>query len=248
MFGLLILVVSIGFADSLNPSTIAPAIYLATTEDARVGLLSFTVGVFGVYLLGGLLIILGPGQLLLSAVPHPDPQVKHVIELAVGAVALVAAAVLWTRRESVQERVPDARRTGPRSAFFLGAGITAVELPTAFPYFGAIAAIVASGYVLPYQLLLLAIFNVVFVAPLVAIIAVRRFGGERAKRQLMRFGDWLHEWSSALIAVLVALVGVIAITIGTLGLAHGGRQSRHIPGRPFVMSGAPAGRAGGRWR
>jgi cytochrome c biogenesis protein CcdA len=235
VFGLLVLVVSIGFADSLNPTTIAPAVYLATTERAQVGLVTFTIGVFSVYLLGGLLITLGPGQLLLAALPHPDPHIKHEIELAVGSLALVVAAILWITRSRVQARVPDSRHTGPRSAFFLGAGISAVELPTAFPYFGAIAAIVGSGYVLPYQLLLLVIFNVVFVAPLVAIIFVRRIGGERAKDLLTRFGDWLHKWSSALIAGLIALVGVIAITIGALGLARGTPHTHHVPGTPFVM-------------
>ena len=52
-------------ADSLNPTTIAPALYLASGEHARTRVLEFTLAVFGVYLIGGLIIALGPGGLLL---------------------------------------------------------------------------------------------------------------------------------------------------------------------------------------
>ena len=47
------IVISIGLADSLNPTTIAPALYLATGERARGRVAEFTAGVFAVYFLGG---------------------------------------------------------------------------------------------------------------------------------------------------------------------------------------------------
>ena len=78
MLRLIGLVISIGIADSLNPTTIAPALYLATAEHARGRVIEFTPGVFGVYLVGGLIIALGPGQLLLAAGPpsRPAPQLR----------------------------------------------------------------------------------------------------------------------------------------------------------------------------
>src|SRR3954468_8654034 len=82
---LVILVGSIGLADSLNPGTIGPALFLATTARPRVQVAAFAAGVFGVNLAGGALIALGPGQLLLSVLPRPNPTAKHVIEIAVGA-------------------------------------------------------------------------------------------------------------------------------------------------------------------
>ena len=48
MLRLIGLVISIGIADSLNPTTIAPALYLATAEHARGRLIQFTAGVFAV--------------------------------------------------------------------------------------------------------------------------------------------------------------------------------------------------------
>ena len=49
---LMLVVASIGLADSINPSTIVPALWIASTP--RAHLLSFTIGVFAVYLAGGL--------------------------------------------------------------------------------------------------------------------------------------------------------------------------------------------------
>src|SRR5947209_2925362 len=71
MFRLLGLVISVGLADSLNPSTIGPALYLATGRQGRRQVVQFTVGVVLVYFIGGALVTLGPGRLLLSLLPHP---------------------------------------------------------------------------------------------------------------------------------------------------------------------------------
>ncbi len=53
MLRLIGLVVSIGIADSVNPTTIGPALYLSTSEGARMKVIEFTGAVFAVYLLGG---------------------------------------------------------------------------------------------------------------------------------------------------------------------------------------------------
>ena len=89
MLDLVAIVVSIALVDSLNPSTVGPALYLATAKDARGGLARFTAGVFGVSLIGGLALALGPGELILSAVPHPSAAAKHSIELGLGVAALL---------------------------------------------------------------------------------------------------------------------------------------------------------------
>jgi len=85
MLRLIGLMISIGFADSLNPTTIAPALYLATNEKSpRNQVAEFTIGVFAVYLVGGLAIALGPGQLLLALVPHPSKHLGYVLEIVAG--------------------------------------------------------------------------------------------------------------------------------------------------------------------
>jgi hypothetical protein len=88
------IVVSIGLADSLNPSTVGPALYLAAGERPRWDVLRFTGSVAAVSLLAGLVLTIGPGQLLLALVPHPSATVHHVAETVAGAVMLIASALL----------------------------------------------------------------------------------------------------------------------------------------------------------
>jgi hypothetical protein len=94
--------------------------------------LAFTLAVFVVYLAGGLAIVLGLGQLALAAIPHPSPQARHIIEIAIGSVMLGAAALLWLRRRRLSDRRWSTASTRLRSSAILGATLTIVELPTAF--------------------------------------------------------------------------------------------------------------------
>ncbi len=72
MVHLLSLVLLIGVIDSLNPATVAPALYLAGGHSPHRGLLGFIAGVFTVNLAGGILLALGPGQAILALAPHPS--------------------------------------------------------------------------------------------------------------------------------------------------------------------------------
>lgn len=223
MLRLIGLAISIGIADSLNPTTIAPALYLATAERARGKVIEFTVGVFAVYLIGGLAIALGPGELLLSLIPHPGHHLSYILEIVAGVAMLTAAGFLWSYRDRLRTRemITENRRES-RSSALLGATITAVELPTAFPYFAAIAAIVGSQQPIVNQIVVLVIFNVCFVAPLLGMIAVLTFAGPDAYAMLARWRQWLEAHWPVVLAVLALLAGLFVTLLGVTGIA-----SRH---------------------
>ncbi len=233
MLRLIGLVVSIGLADSLNPSTIAPGLYLALGRHPRPGLIQFTAGVFAVNLLGGAIIALGPGEALLAIVPKPDATARYIAETVAGVVVLIAAAVLWRRRKSLAQRELPTSQTQGRSAFLLGATIAVVELPTALPYFAVIAAVVGSGLNPFRQLILLALYNIAFVLPLILMILTLIFAPERAERILRRARDVLQRRWPVLLAGLAVLAGAFVTVIGITGLAgrsHGsvGHLSRKL--------------------
>ncbi len=217
--------ISIGLADSLNPSTIGPALYLAAGERPRQTVTRFTVGVFLVYLGGGLLIALGPGQLILSLVPRPSRTVRQWLEVIAGAAMIIAGTLLWRHRERLAARDPPATSADGRSSALLGAGITAVELPTAFPYFAAIAAIVGSGLGIAKQVFLLLLFNVCFVLPLAAIAATLWIFGEGAEARLARARDFLQRHWPRMLAVIALLAGAFVIALGLTAIAG------HVGGR-----------------
>ena len=134
MLRLIGLVLSIGFADSMNPSTIAPGLYLAMGKQPRSALVQFTLAVFAVNFIGGAVIALGPGEAVLALVPRPDATARYIGETVAGAVMLVAAVVLWCGRDRLAERhrLPSPPSEG-KSAALLGVTIAGVELVTAFP-------------------------------------------------------------------------------------------------------------------
>lgn len=228
MLRLIGIVISIGLADSLNPTTLAPALVLATGErqSGRHDVSRFLLGVFGVYLLGGLLIALGPGELILDLVPKPSPRTDQILEVIAGAVLLVGAGLLWRHRASLAEKqlmATDGSKRRP--SLILGATITAVELPTAFPYFAAIAAVVGSGQSIIRQILLLVLYNVCFVAPLLGIYATLALAGERAHVYLARARGVLQRHWPLLLAVVALLAGAFTICLGISGMvshANGG--------------------------
>src|SRR5450755_1185634 len=208
MLRLIGVVISIGIADSLNPTTIGPALYLTTGEHARRQLIQFTAGVFTVYFLGGAIIALGPGQLLLSLIPHPGPHLRYLLELVAGVAMLAGGAFLWGYRDRLGGRGLPEVNPGGRSSAVLGATITAVELPTAFPYFAAIAAVVGSGLDVVRQIVLIVLFNVCFIAPLLAILATLTFAGPDAVRWLVRGREFLERRWPTVLAVLALIAGI----------------------------------------
>src|SRR6202042_2056346 len=147
---------------------------------ARASLIQFTLAIFAVNFVGGAVIALGPGQVILHLVPHPHATARYILETIVGVVMLIAAAVLWIKRRSLRKRELPSPSAEGKSAILLGLTISAVELPTAFPYFAAIAAIIGSGLGTASQLIALALYNVAFVFPLILMIIVLGVAGDGA--------------------------------------------------------------------
>lgn len=232
MLRLIGIVLSIGLADSMNPSTIVPGLYLAMGKRARVGLVQFTLAVLVINLVGGVAIALGPGSALLALVPTPDATARYVVETIVGVAMLTAAVLLWRRRESLSRRELPAPSEG-KSALLLGITVAAVELPTAFPYFAAIAAVVGSGFDPARQLILLVIYNLAFVLPLILMIATLTIAPERAASILSATRDFLQRRWPALLAGLALVAGLFVTALGVTGLAGSqpgavGRLSRKV--------------------
>jgi cytochrome c biogenesis protein CcdA len=217
MIGLSVLVASIGLADSVNPSTVIPGLWLAAASGAAV-LASFTVGVFAMYMGGGLVLVLGPGPLLIHAVQHLQGTVEHVVEAAVGVAALTFAVVLLRSRQRESWHRHRHRTFTPASAFVLGAGIMVIELPTALMYFGAISAMLAGHASIPLQITLLFVYNVLFVAPLIALLMIRAFAGDRADQWLNSAERWLQQLGQVVVSGVAGIAGAALLTVGVVGL------------------------------
>ncbi|MGH2909939.1 MAG: GAP family protein [Solirubrobacteraceae bacterium] len=211
-------VLSIGLADSLSPSTSVTGLFLASGDRPRRSLLEFAAGVFAVFLLGGLILTLGPGRVILALVPRPTATTRYILETVAGVAMLVVAARLWRRRGSPGGDARLGQIRGRRSPFLLGVTIAALELPTAFPYFAAIAAIIGSGVNLVGQIILVAVYDASFVLPLLAIALAVTVAGDSAVARLTRAREWLACHWPVVLSRLALVAGIFVVTLGVTGL------------------------------
>src|SRR5436190_3349462 len=195
-----LLIAGMGLIDSLNPATIAVGVVLGTTERPLWRLAAYAGGIFGVYLLGGLVLTLGPSELIRTATSRPDSTVFNAALIIAGAVAIGFAAWVFAHRRD-ETKIPDVAMK-PGSALALGAGMTAVDLPTAFPYFAAIVAIVGKGLKVPAEIGLLVLFNAMYILPIVLIGVVVVVLGDRAEGVLVKVRGFITRWSPILLSLL----------------------------------------------
>lgn len=212
-----IFVVSVALLDALNPSTIVPAVVLALGDHPARRVASFTAGVFAVSTAGGLVILFAFGRTLLARIAHPSAHVRGVLELTLGIALLAVAGFLWTHRDRIW-RGPRAPKPGGRGSLFLGAGIMAVELPTAFPYFAAILAIVGAVHGAAGQAVLIVLYNAIFVAPLVAVVGLAAASGAAQRTRIARLSDLVTRLTPVVVPFGAALIGAALIALGTAGL------------------------------
>jgi cytochrome c biogenesis protein CcdA len=232
MVRLIGLVVSIALADSLNPSTVGPALFLASGERPRRNVTRFTAGVAAVSFVAGAVLTIGPGQALLALVPHPGHTVRYIAETVAGVAMLIAAGVLWRKRHALGHRTATDAPRRAASPLVLGVTIEAVELPTAVPYFAVIAAIVASGLSVGQELILVAIYNLCFVLPLLLILLTLTLAPDSADRVLTAVRSYLTEHWPVLLAAVALLAGVFITALGVTGLASGaGGNVGHVSRR-----------------
>jgi cytochrome c biogenesis protein CcdA len=211
-------IAALGVADSINPVTILVAVYLGSGADPVRRLGGFIAGVFTVYLIGGLALMLGPAELLRDALTGADIPGADVAALVAGAALVVLAVAVGARRE-VRGRMalPDGlTRSG--SAVALGAVVTVLDLPTAFPYFGAITVIVSAHTPTAAQMMLLGMFNVLYILPLALVLAAHLAFGARCHAQLARFRATVERIFAPLLAAGAGAVGVALVARGAGGV------------------------------
>ena len=87
------------------------------------------LGVFAVYLLAGVMLVLGSDELQHGALSGIDVPHAALVSVLAGAAAIVLAALLWLHRARWRRPRPPARALEPRSTLALGAAVTRSTCP-----------------------------------------------------------------------------------------------------------------------
>jgi uncharacterized membrane protein len=89
----------------------------------------------------------------------------------------------------------------------------AVELPTAFPYFAAIAAVGSSGRGTAAEIGLIGVYDVCFVLPLVGVLVARAVAGPRGERVLAGARDWTQRNAPAVLALTLVAIAFALVAL-----------------------------------
>jgi cytochrome c biogenesis protein CcdA len=221
VLSLALVVSAIALPDSINPSLILTDLYLAAGPRPRRRTATFAITVFAVTFFGGVLVALGLADLVRSLLPKLSAEVKYGLIVAGGVSLGLGGVAIWAKRQVLADRQqPKAKRSGSpgQSAVVMGAGIASVELLTAFPYFAAISIIVGSGASSAGKVLLLGIYNLVYVLPLIGIAIVCAVMGPGAAGFLSRIRDRVLSRWPVVVAPLAVAVGLGLTAFGVLRL------------------------------
>lgn len=157
--------------DSINPSAIVVTLYLLSTAGSRAlaQVVVYVGAIFITYFLLGVILVLGIESLLPTLGSVLRGRTGFIGQSLVGLALLIYSLTASTDRPTSQV-VARPSATTYAALVMLGVTVTAMELPTAIPYFAAIALI--SGAELPIRTWapLLVVYNVIFVLPPIALL------------------------------------------------------------------------------
>jgi hypothetical protein len=197
--------VALALVDSINPSAIVVTLYLLSGERAPGQVIVYVTAIFLTYLGLGVLMILGFDALLPALSAAGGGRVGLIVQGLVG-FALLAYAI---RAPAAATPAP---RTMPRAATFvalavLGVTVTAMELPTALPYFGAIALLTTADLPMTQWLPLLILYNAIFVFPPVLLLVGHVVFGRRLEARYADLKERLQAGARETMLWIFGLVG-----------------------------------------
>jgi len=174
--------ISLAVVDSINPSAIVITLYLLSRERAHAQVAVYIGAIFVTYLVLGVMMMAGLDLIVpaLGAVLRSPPGLI--------AQALVGLAILAYSLTASVDRTSSEPVTAPSASTFvalvmLGVSVTAMELPTALPYFAAIAVLTSAELPVQEWAPLLCLYNAIFVLPPIVLLVVHLIVGEQLRER-----------------------------------------------------------------
>jgi hypothetical protein len=210
--------IGLALLDALNPFSIAAQAFMLSTDRPVARGLAFVFGTFAVYLLSGVVLLEGWLVLFHNLLPALPPWVPGSLEIGAGIAALAAGIYTW-RQAAQGKPAPSPSNLSLLATTAFAVVSTLSDMPTAVPYFAAASQIAASdgGALTRYTWLL--VYNLIYVAPLVAMLALRVGLGDGTAAILRRVRTSVDWTVAKLLPPLLVLAGVALLGDGALRLA-----------------------------
>lgn len=197
-----ILVLGLAIVDSVNPSALVITIYLLSQSVRASSIVAYIAGIFLSYLTMGVVLLAGV-DLFDSAISSRN---SYLIEGVIGAVML-GYSLLPMKKERASISVSPPSPGNSVALFILGVSVTLLELPTALPYFGAIAILTNADVAIARCLAILVLYNVIFVLPPLLLVAGNVWFGSRTNETYWSLRDRLQDGARETMLWIVGIVG-----------------------------------------
>lgn len=207
--------------DSINPSAIVVTLYLLSTARSRlvVEVVVYVSAIFVTYFLFGALLLMGIEWLVPSFGDLLRTRTGLLAQTVVG-LALLAYALLAPRNRMSSPPVVARPATLTSVALLLlGVTVTAMELPTALPYFAAIALISEAELPVRAWAPLLVAYNAIFILPPVALLVGHLVLRTRLAESYAALGRRLERGARETMLWVAGLVGGALFVTGAIELA-----------------------------
>jgi hypothetical protein len=213
---MLVTVLVMALAVSIEPFRIGMTLLMLNRPRPALQLLAFLCGGFAMGLTVGLVVLFVLRHVLLRSTYFTLPHVQLLIGLLTLAVAVVIA-VPWLWKLLPKHLGPAQRILSGPSLFVAAVAGLGIALPS-IDYLAALAVILASGADALTQVALLVTFNIVAFA----LVELPLLGYLVAPKATVRWVTSLHEWLRSRrrtdVAILLAVVAAVLLTLGVSGL------------------------------
>jgi cytochrome c biogenesis protein CcdA len=208
---------ALAFIDSINPSAIVITLYLLTRSQAAVQVAVYIAAIFVTYFALGMTMMLGVDTLAPSLGAALDSRPGLIAQSLVG-LAIVVYCLTASTDASEAVAVPAPSASTYAALAVLGVTVTAMELPTALPYFAAIALLASAALPNLGWVPLLVLYNVIFVLPPIALLVGHLVLGQRVRQRYEALGQRLQRagretalWIGGLVGSAVLVTSVIEL-------------------------------------
>lgn len=209
-----ITILAMALAVSLEPFRVGMTILMLNRPRPQLQLLVFLCGGFAMGTSVGLIVLFALRSRLLVIAHLTLPKVQILI----GTLALLVAAVVAGGRFSAKHPAPRARRllTG-RSLWVAGIAGLGIALPSV-DYLAALAVILASRAAVMTQVTALLIFNIVAFALVEVPFVAYLLAPNRTRTLLTALHKWIQSRRRVEVAMPLAGIGCALVTIGIASL------------------------------
>lgn len=200
-------VVLVALFGSFNVQILVAAYFLTCSRPVLQSIL-FNLSMFVVYLLAGIGVVVGLGQIITNYLAKPH-FAEYVLELLLGIVLFVCAFVMRHHNKDMVHEY--SHHESVFKGLVLGGGFALACLPFSLPYYAVIAKILTARYPFESDIYYLILFNVVYLWPNLAILFLYLLFRERVNQFFKKYEMKIETGLLYVLKVVLLLLGVLLI-------------------------------------